>query len=192
MQFFSIETDNFCDFGIIRAPELAMQVGFFRGRAIKLEDLPKLHFTIDFPDDEAIPHLLGNTIPLVSKEFLNLLDEQGVNNYQAFPSQLENLKTGRRIDNFFAFNVPGMLSKENIIGADNVNKDSDNEVTVISSGVFHKLSSDSAATPQPELFRLAEQPSKLICSNRIIDKMSSKRPVSGWRIDVINFSDKLY
>lgn len=184
--YYAIETDNWCDYGIKTSPKLPMSIGFFRGEMINQEELPALNFSMNFPRNESLPHLLGDVIPLVSPEFLEIIKLQKINNFQVFPAKITNSEIDYTIRNYYAFNVLGVVAAADM----NTSKfdtimEGDDEGVETPLVLFKEVALQKDKVLGFDLFRLAEQPSKIICSNRIVDALTDNRPEDGWGIDAI-------
>jgi hypothetical protein len=180
-----MESDNYLDYGVTKAPKLGSQ-SILGGGLIHQQALPPLVYEIDFPDNMDVPHLLTGGTVLASERFINLLKTEAVDNFQAFPVEILNPVTGKRRNEFYLFNVVGLVK------ASDMTKSTYDELMAGSSDgietplvAFNEIVIDCEKTMGLSMFRLAEDPTALIVSENIVEALSDNLPENGWGIDVI-------
>lgn len=181
-----METDNYLDYGVVANPEIDDDSTFLGGHLISAE-LPPLIFEVNFPKNERLPHFLGDEVPLVSGTLAQALQAAGVDNFQVFPAKLVNTETGQTWDNFFAFNVIGLIKAAHLDHSDFdelMEAGDDDEVPALLA--FREVTLDKDKVPANCLmFRMVENPGNLIVREHVVDVLSENKPKGGWGIDVI-------
>ncbi len=175
-----MQRDNFDDYGVITNPQLPDFVSFIKGALIR-ETLPvPLVFEVSHPVRAAVPHLLGNAIPLMSDYLVKTLRAAGVDNLQVFPAILKS-KAGEQWEGWWAVNTLGLVA-----AADLEKSEYDTLMKGAAGGVevpllaFTKLVLVAAKTHDFSLFRLAESPSTLLIHDRLNKYLDSHDPPDGW------------
>ena len=105
-------------------------------------------------------------IPVMSKRFVNALNEIGVDNIQTFPAVLVHEETGLKWSEYFAVNIVGKLACANL---------DKTTYGTIGAGVIdiENLILDYEKTKSAILFRLAEDPTIIIINEKIFNKLDS-------------------
>lgn len=184
-KYYQITSDNYCDYGVTESPKVPIGTGFKTGSPVDANKLPPLTFSINFPAGERMLHLLGNTIPLFSQRLLSILDSLGIGNYQHFPAVLNNTVQNIQIYNYQAVNILGLVSADlNLSGYDMIMGGSE-ENKIPPLVAFNRIVLRGDKIPNLDLFRLAEQRSILVASERIYNALIRNRPGDGWGIDAI-------
>ncbi|MTI28902.1 hypothetical protein [Fulvivirga kasyanovii] len=116
--YYLLRTDTYLDHGVTECPPCRYDTGFLRGVEVRKQSLPPMHFQVDFQKDEAMPHFLDYTVPLASRSFLKVLKKIGIVNFQAFPAFVRNAETGQEWNDYYAFNVIGLLKCANLERSD--------------------------------------------------------------------------
>ena len=183
--FYLMETDNYLDYGVVANPEIDDDSTFLGGHLI--DELPPLIFEVNFPKDEKLPHYLGDEVPLVSSTLIQAFKLAGIDNFQVFPAQLVNPETGQSWDNFFAFNVLGLIKAANLDHSDFdelMEAGDDDEVPALLA--FREIALDKDKVPSTALmFRMVENPGNLIVHEHLVDILTEHKQKGGWGIDVI-------
>jgi hypothetical protein len=182
--FYLMETDNFCDYGVIENPEIDDDISFLAGQSIDIV-LPTLAFEVNFPKKAFPPHLLGDETPLISNSLLKMLQNAGINNFQTFPAHLTNPKNKQSWSDYLAFNVIGMVQAANLDRSDyDVLMDGDNDTPPLLA--FREIVLEAEKIPANVLmFRMTEAPDNLIVHKKLVELLAKNRPNGGWGIDVI-------
>lgn len=181
-----MEVDHSLDYGVVANPDIGDDPAFLTGHLIG-EDLPTLVFEVNFPKDARLPHFLGYEIPLVSGELIQVFKATGIDNFQIFPARLTNSETGQFWDDFFAFNVLGLIRAANLEYSDfDVLMDGGDDSEVPALLAFREIALDKDKIPSAVLmFRMAEDPGNLIVHEQLVKLLFKNRPEDGWGIDLI-------
>lgn len=184
--YFLLETDNLVDHGITESPKIDDDSSFLSGSVIT-KQLPPLIFEVNFPRKKKPPHLIGDEVPLVSKNFLDALEKCGIDNFQAFPAKLINPDTGQSWEDYFALDVIGLIKAADMEKSDfDTLMEGDNggiEVPLLS---FRDVVLNKDKVKGALLFRMAESPAVLVVAERVADYFFSNKPKGGsWGIDLI-------
>ncbi|NOQ23114.1 MAG: hypothetical protein GQ565_10775 [Candidatus Aegiribacteria sp.] len=94
------------------APEIEEEIDFFKGQLIDGQGFDKpLVFETSYKSGARPHHYFdyATSIPVVSGLFVEALGSVGIDNFQLFPAVLRNSKEGVEWENYFAFNVLGMV-----------------------------------------------------------------------------------
>ena len=106
--YYQIKSDIYSDFRVTRNPRLPPSVSFIKGLRI-LDPLPRpMPFEVNYPDQP--PHLVGNTIAVISEQLRQALQSLAVDNFEAFPATLRNPTTGAEWTDYWALNVLGLVA----------------------------------------------------------------------------------
>lgn len=182
--YFKLKTNNYVDYGITKSPKMG-ECSFMLGRPLDETKLPQLVFEHDFPRSESIPHYLTGGTALVSRQFVDLLNRIGVCNYQSFPALLVNPETGEEREDYFLFNVLGLVAFEDMHSAGNNDfRPGVPEGDDLSRPTFNDFGTSGKESRFSDMFRLAESPPTLIVSDRIVSGLKEYRPVDGWGVVV--------
>ncbi len=184
--YFLMETDSYIDYGIQTCPDVGDENSFLSGKLIQAQHLPSLVFEVDFPDAEKLPHFFDSEVPLASKKFIDTLMKAGVDNFQVFPATVINPDTGGQWNDYFAFNVLGLVACANLDKSDyDTLLEGNPEGINIPSLAFNELVLDQSKLKGLLFFRLGESPIDLIVHQQVFDSLVKYRPDDGWGIDLI-------
>ncbi|WP_445456716.1 imm11 family protein [Flavobacterium sp. HNIBRBA15423] len=179
--YFLMETDNFLDYGITENPKINDDQSFLSGNVIDETQLPALEFETNFPSKKKIPHFLGDVIPLMSKELIECLQKAGIDSFQTFPVQLTNPETGQKFDNYFAFNVIGIIKAVNMNESDfDILMEGDKETPPLLA--FREIVLNKNKINDALIFRVVESPDSLLIHKSVVDCLVSNRPKNGWGV----------
>jgi len=182
--YHQIEPDNWLEQAVTRNPKLPSGVSFLKGAFIADQIQEPLSFEVDFPSRDAVPHFIGNTIPVFSNELVKGLAGAGVSNYQVFAAKLHSTITGEDWDGFWAFNVLGLVR-----AADRTRSEADTLMEEDPDGskppllAFNRLVLDSTKTGNQLMFRLAESPVVLLIHESVLSHLVDNPPPGRWRFD---------
>lgn len=183
-QYFKLESSNYVNFGICKSPKLAEQ-SVMKGQFIDPDKLPELIFEHDFPVGEPMPHYLTGGTVLASQKLLKVLDNVGVDNYQAFPAILVNPQTKEIKRDYYLFNVLGLVKATSINDSnyDELMKGSPEGID-LPLLAFNELVIDSKKTYGTYMFRLAEEPISIIVNAQVVHALKKNKPDEGWGVVV--------
>lgn len=86
------------------------EVNFISGSAIQYKFDEPLVFTTNAKSGDKMVDFSKGAVTLMSKKFLTLMQEAGVDNLQAFPAVVQSETDGTIWENYFAVNILGMVS----------------------------------------------------------------------------------
>lgn len=139
MKYYQLKDRATDNYGMIKWPNLDPKQSFLNGKQLP-ENLPSLVFEVDYPDLNAIPHFIDGGIPIVSTVFGNVLNAAGVNNFQLFPAVVVNSTTGESRDDYYAFNILGLLQAADMDASDStLIMQGDSSSNGIPLAMFHKF-----------------------------------------------------
>ncbi len=119
-------------------------------------------------EDEAVYHIKNlydaEAFPLMSKTLARILAGLGVNNIEYFPAQLLNRNNQQLLDTHVAFNVLGLVAAAD--EATSTTFFEDQPIGLIDTD-FASLTLDPSKAHGLDLFRLAENCSAIIVSDRV-------------------------
>lgn len=175
-----IDSSNSSDYSVTAEPQLPEGVQFIYGRAMTSAVPEPLVFEVDFPSRDALPHFIGDTLPLFSTRLVDTFRSAGVENFQVFPAVLRNPALGADWDGYWVFNVIGLVAAADL--------DRSNADTLMAGGpkgapallAFHELVLDHQKTRNVAMFRLAESPDMLLIHDRVLTHIRNHRPENGW------------
>lgn len=181
--YYEFDSDSFVDYGIKKSPALDGDISFIEGQKI-VEQLPPLVFEANFPIGERPPHFMGDTIPLASKQFIDTLRAAGVDNFQVFEAKVFNPETGEKWDNYYAFNVIGLVKAAVLERSDyDTIMEDDPEGIEMPLIAFNEIVLDKNKLRDLLIFRMAESPGTLIVHENVIKALEANSPSEGWGID---------
>ena len=162
-----------------------------QGRVIDLKKLPELIFEHNFPIGENIPHFLTGGTVLASNRLVTVLESAGFDNYQAIPATLINPNTNEIRDDYFLFNILGLI-KATILADSDYDELMEGSVEGIELPLvaFNKIVIDSKKTNGADMFRLAEDPIDIVVSSEVVKALKANKPEEGWGIDIENLEVK--
>ena len=182
---FKLESSIYIDYGLTKVPNLKDQ-SIFLGKIIDENLLPELAFEVNFPDNSTIPHFLTGGSVLASKAFIHALSDSGITNFQAFPAHVINPSTRKHWEDFFLFNVLGLLKVADMDASDyDVIMEGDAEGVDVPLVAFRSITIDAVKVKNMPMFRLAENPGALIVDQKVVDALKKYRPQGGWGIDLV-------
>jgi len=184
--YHQITTDNYLDYGVTKNPKLPGGVSFLAGAQIQGPLPSPLVFQVDFPTRQDVPHLLGDSIPIVSDYLSKTLRGCGVDNFQLFPAVLRNPKTRIEWDGFWAFNAIGLVAAAKMDKSkSDLLMEGDPEGVDVPLRAFTDLVLDAKKTRGLLMFRLAEAPPTLLIEDRVNKYIDAHDPPDGWGFDAI-------
>jgi hypothetical protein len=161
------------------ANSLSLGNKYTRGAALATENQP-IDLTVrvevappgDYPD-----YFTLQQIPIASKLFVAALRSLAAN-FEAFPTRIFEIESGRSLDGFFVLNVVGRVAALD---------EQASQVTFVKNRIFRmrKLVLDLSKARDLDLFRLDQFPLAVIVSERVRDAVQSYRgvsllPAQGW------------
>jgi len=139
-----------------------------------------LIFETGYSMQEPPTAILSNRIPVLSDALIKALQEAGVSNLQCFPAEVSSSVDGTVWKNYQAVNVIGLIAcadlekSKYIIIADRCG-----EGAVPLMG-FKKLKVDPVRARDQLFFRLAEEPSTIIVSGRVVEYLRTLKSTREW------------
>lgn len=107
----------------------------------------------------------GSQIWLMSKRLRDFFTAAGVDNIDYYPAEIVDVESGNSYDNFFAFNVVGLIS------AADLGKSRYSDIDGLK--MFDSISVDAGKAKGALLFRMAESPSQILVHESI--KLKAER-----------------
>jgi hypothetical protein len=181
--YYIIEPDNFDNYGVTRNPPLDDDISFIDG--VLLANVPSpLVFEVNYPTAARPPHLLGDTIPVISDVLLRVLRDAGVDNFQAFVAILRNPATHSEWKDYWALNVIGQLDAANMQASTfDIIMEGDAEGVESPLVAFDTLVLDEKKTSNALMFRLTQSPDTLLWHDRVLEHVVAATPTGGWGFD---------
>jgi len=181
--YYQIKSDIYSDFGVTRNPRLPPSASFIKGVRI-LDPLPRpIPFEVNYPDQP--PHLVGNTIAVISEQLRQALQSMAIDNFEAFPATLRNPTTGAEWTDYWAFNVLGLVAAAHATSSTDTVIPANNEGVRTPLLGFRTLVLDKQKTQDLSMFRLAESPSTLLIHKRVLEALRANKPQGGWRFSSV-------
>lgn len=178
--YFQLKRDKFTDIGIVEPEDIPLHLSFLREAFINTP-IATMTFTTNASAQDALPDFAGGSIPVMSKRFLSLLVQAGVDNLQVFPILIKSEIDGHVWDNFFAVNIIGLIQCADLAASD---------YGEIFHGLydFDVLAIDIEKTNNALFFRLQESPSMIIMHKSIGKYLMENDPepsLTGWDVEEI-------
>lgn len=159
---------------------LTDEVSFLSGAIIHTALPVPLMFETGYSMQEPPTAILSNRIPVLSDALIKALQEAGVSNLQCFPAEVNSSVDGTVWKNYQAVNVVGLIacadlekSKYTII----MERCGEGAVPLMG---FKKLMVDPVRAGDQLFFRLAEEPSTIIVSGRVVEYLRSIKSDDDW------------
>lgn len=167
-------------YSVTAEPALPDGGQFVYGRAMAASVPDPLVFEVSYPSRDELPHFIARTLPVFSTRLVDTFRSAGVENFQVFPAVLRNAELGVEWDEYWVFNVIGLIA-----AADLERSNADTLMEGGSKGApallaFHELVLDQSKTRNVLMFRLAESPHMLLVHDRVLAHIKNRRPESGW------------
>lgn len=181
--YFVLKNDITSDFNsTLHEPEnLPREVNFISGSEITLNlDAPLVYKTNAIASDTMVDFSKGS-VTLMSRRFLDLLEEAGVDNLQKFPAVIKSEEDGTVWENYFAVNVLGMIACADL---------SNSTYDEIMPGhyAFDELAIHAEKAKGALLFRLHEHSPTIIVHKSVLKYIVDNDPdesLLGWEADDI-------
>jgi hypothetical protein len=160
---------------------LPREVNFISGSIITHQIEKPLVFTTNAKLGDTMVDFSRGSITLMSKRFLELLQNAGVDNLQAFPAIVKSNEDGTTWNDYFAVNVLGMVSCAVL------SKSTYNEI-MPGHYIFTELAIDASKGKDALLFRLQEHAPTIIIHRDVIRYIIDNDPeedLLGWEFDDI-------
>ena len=192
MAYYKLSQDNFWDYYIEENPKLDSEISFLSGKRIDEEIKLPLIFEISGPvklDPNEFPgHFLGDVIPIVSTQFVEVLEKAGIDNYQIFPAILKMTSKKLEWDDYYAFNVVGLVEGVDESSSNaGIIMDGDDDVPALVD--FEEIVIDREKVRDLKIFR--ELYSGVLIVDDIFDKCLDEINPKGdiWHIDLVELGE---
>jgi hypothetical protein len=182
MTYSHILSDIYADPIVRKAPRIAPGIYLTSGELINVPVPSPLVWEVNSTAAKPPPHFESADGPLASRQFVQALESLGVSNLQKFPALLRNSKTGEEWDQYFGINIVGLIAcaRAESTGTEIAKRASGD----LSLHVFQELAIDPKKARGALLFRLAEQPSIVLCADSLLDELRRIAPAGGWGISI--------
>jgi hypothetical protein len=179
-----IDSANDSDYQVTKEPKLPGDRDFVYGKK-HTGKLPRpVVFEVNYPTRKAVPHFIGETIPVFSDSLIKVFRSAGVTNFQAFPALLRNPDTDAAWDGFSVFHEFGLIAAADLDRSEyDMIMDGDPGGVSTPLAGFHVLVLDKKQTRNAAMFRLAESPDTLLIHARVLQHIKKHRPPGGWGFD---------
>lgn len=180
--YFELTIDILTDFGINRPDDLPTSLCLINGTKISDPIDAPFIFKTSAKKDDILPDFWGNGFPAMSKRFVTLLNEAGVDNLQTFPALVKSETDGTVWDNYFLVNILGLIQCADL---------SHSVYTEIFPGNydFEELAIDTEKAQGCLLFRLEESPNTIIIHKSVGKYIMENDPdddIKGWDVKEIS------
>ncbi|SMF61153.1 hypothetical protein SAMN02745866_03978 [Alteromonadaceae bacterium Bs31] len=155
--------------------EFDLMSGFMMSADIKTP----LVYTTDAAKGDEIRDFWDSSFLLMSKKFLQLVQQAGVDNLQVYPAVIKSLEDGTVWENYFGVNILGLISCAVL------SKSSYDEI-MPGHYAFDELAIDLSKTQETLLFRLQEHSPTILMHNDIGKHIVDNDPdgeLKGWSVD---------
>ena len=166
-------------------PELPEDICFLSGEWVNIKPKSPFIVEVDVEKGETPGHYFKKSVPILSKAFISVLTEVGIDNFQTFPVTLRNSKSGEEWHDYYAFNVLGLLDSmdmKNSTFDELMEGDIEDGVAELLHVTDMKI--DENKTKGILMYRDIRDPVDIIFDERITDIFRVNKPEGGWRITV--------
>lgn len=179
--YFQLKRDPFIDIAIDGPTDLPFDSSFIRGARLALASDAVMVFTTNATCDNVLPDFSGGSIPVMSENFVSLLERAGVDGLQKFPIVIKSAEDGTLWQGYYAVNILQLISCADLARSD---------YGEICPGLydFDVIAIDTAKLNGQLLFRLAESPSTIIIHKsvgRYIMEQDPEQRLTGWDVEEI-------
>jgi hypothetical protein len=181
--YYQLSADIYADQGVVRDPDALAEVSFLLGQPIESRIATPIEVPVDHTQELPPRHLLGISVPVFSAQLIDVLAKAGVNNWQLYPAVLSNEATGEQWRGYSAANILGLIdcavmdrSAYDVIGK----RPSGLELVR-----FDHLVIDPKRTMGLSIFRVAQEPSRILVRDSVVAALEAARPSEGWGIEVV-------
>lgn len=160
---------------------LPVELSFITGKVITTTFDKPIEFSTNACKGDEIRDFLRGSILLLSKRFLALIQDAGVDNLQIFPAIIKSDVDGTIWGDFFAVNVIGTIACANLRG-------STFDEIMPGHYIFDELAIDAEKAKGALLFRLNEHIPSLIIAKNVIKHIIDNDPddqITGWEFNDI-------
>lgn len=178
--FYRIKPDIYAPAGVLQEPDIAgFDDTFVTGAKLRGQPPTPLTFLSNFDAENPPRGHEGMTIPLWSRDFVKLLRSTGVDNFDLYEAVIVN-DAGTQWTDYCAANVLGTVA------AADMSKSRFSEIMTSPGGApfmrFQNLVIDAGKVAGFDMFRLAENMSTLIVSERVTRALAGNPRPGGWGI----------
>ncbi|VUD66199.1 hypothetical protein TDB9533_03528 [Thalassocella blandensis] len=173
-----LETDKY-----LNEPEdLPVELSFIRGDMITMDVQVPMVFSTNAKKGDELRHFLRSSVPIMSKQFVELLQGAGVDNLQVFPAEVKSEVDGYVWPDYYAVNVMGLISCANL-------EKSDYAEIMPGHYRFRELAIDADKAKDALLFRLQEHSPTIIIHESVCQYLVDNDPddkLTGWSVGDID------
>ncbi|MBP1762758.1 MAG: hypothetical protein H6Q64_2300 [Firmicutes bacterium] len=186
--YYRFEPDIYATSSITKEPALpGFGTSFITGSLINAKIDTPMVFQSNFTRDDPPKSYVGLSIPVWSKELVELFRYNGVDNFECFEAIIRTKEPGIEWTGYFAVNIVGLVAAANKL------KSNFTEILTSPSGVplaaFHELVLNGKEVHSFDLFRLAESTSTIIVSEKVINILGNNPRSGGWGISAIEVEE---
>jgi hypothetical protein len=159
-----------------------LHISFIKG--IKLDAVPPapLNFLGELPDEMPPHFLIGNSIPVASALFLNVLKEAGVDNFETFPVSLYSKKLKKTWTDYYVINTIGV---EDVADLEKSKYDTimpGNDLVPPFLGFHEVIFSAEKLINDPKMFRIVQNKTMLFIHEFVRETFRRMVPPEKWGI----------
>lgn len=181
--FYELKPDIYARSGVLEEPRIpGFMDTFITGAKLVGRPPVPMVFRSNFDNNDPPRGFEGMTIPLWSRDFVELLRNTGVDNFDLYDAVI-NGEAGAHWTGYHAANVLGAVA------AADMSKSRFTEIMSAPSGIpfarFHNLVIDAKRAAAFNMFRLAESPSTLVVSDRVTQALARNPRPRGWGVTAV-------
>lgn len=178
--YYELRSDILAERSITQdAPLPGFGTDFISGVPIQPALPSPLIFPSNFDQRNPPRGMEGMSIPVWSQAFVDLLRSIGIDNFEAFPAIIRGLEEGVEWSDYLAVNVIGLVA------ATDLSKSKYLEITRTPGAPYLGITDlviDESKARGLDMFRLAENWTTLVVSQRVIDALRDNPRLGGWGI----------
>ncbi len=181
--YFLLENDSQFETGnYLNEPDnLPVELSFIRGDLITLNLDEPLVFTTNAQAGDELRHFLRSSIPIMSKQFVEVLQGAGVDNLQLIKAIVKSEVDGTIWPDYYAVNVLGLIACAEL-------DKSDYAEIMPGHYRFRELAIDATKAKGALLFRLKEHSPSIIIHESVCQHIVDNDPdekLTGWSVNDI-------
>ena len=188
--FFRIKPDVYSAASILQEPSIVgFDETFMTGSRLAQAPPTRMIFRSNYDAHDPPRAFVGMSIPLWSDKLIKVLHDTGVNNFHVYDATITG-DAGVQWLSHHAVNILGLLAVANT-SKSRVTKISGNPSGGPQLMRFHELVMDTEKALGLDLFRLAEDPSEIVVSQRVVDALKADPPTEGWGISAFPIEESV-
>jgi len=179
--YYSLIANPFFDRGIIHDPKIPENISFLQGTLLNWVPDKPLIFKSNCDHENPPRHAMTGVMPVWSDSLIKAFREAGVDNIQAFSATIKGMESEHEWNGYNAVNIVGLVSAldEKLSKGIKIGEYPNGTPFIQIKPVL-----DASKIGQLQLFRLSENPLKIIVHEDVLEGLAKTSPEGGWGLQV--------